>query len=60
MKTAKNELGHQIGCSVKDSIPPSYPNFTKLEGAPVVIKPIEELHLSALYKAFSLDSIGAN
>lgn len=54
MKTTTNELGQQIGYSVKDYIPPSAPNFAKLEGAAVVIEPIEESHLTALYNLNSL------
>jgi RimJ/RimL family protein N-acetyltransferase len=60
MKTTTNELGQKIGYSVKDYTPSSFPNFDKLEGASVIIEPIAESHLSALYKAFSLDSTGAN
>jgi RimJ/RimL family protein N-acetyltransferase len=60
VKTITNELGQQIGYSVKDYISPPFPNFTKLEGASIVIEPIEESHQTALYKAFSLDSTGAN
>jgi hypothetical protein len=60
MKTTTNELGQQIGYPVKDYISPPFPNITKLEGATVVIEPIENSHLIAFYKDFSLDSTGAN
>lgn len=60
MKTTTNELGQQIGYSVTDYISPSFPNFPKLEGDAVVVEPLAESHLAALYKAFSLDSTGAN
>lgn len=60
MKTTTNELGQQIGYPVKDYISPPFPNFDKLEGNAVVVEPLAESHLNALYKAFSLDSTGAN
>jgi hypothetical protein len=35
MKTITNELGQQIGNSVKNYTPPTLPNFTKLKGTVV-------------------------
>ena len=55
-----NELGQKIGYPIKDYIPPFSPNFAKLEGNVVIVEPIEDSHLNALYKAFSLDSTGAD